>query len=199
MNEQLSEAKFWAKVNRGGPDECWAWNGYRMANGYGRVKRKGRFLLAHRVAWEYANGPIPPGMCVLHHCDNPQCCNTERHLFIGTQYDNNADRHAKGREAKGDRHWTHTHPEWIARGSRSGARLHPERWRPERRCRGERQRMAKLTDANIAEIRARYAAGGVLQAKLAAEFGVHCSAISRAIRGETWSHLPLPAAVPKQF
>ena len=56
----------------------------------------GRALGAHRVAWMLANGPIPPGMCVCHHCDNPRCVELS-HLFLGTMADNMRDRDRKGR------------------------------------------------------------------------------------------------------
>ncbi len=60
---------------------------------------------AHRAAWIEANGPIPEGMNVLHHCDNPPCVNVE-HLFLGTAADNTQDMIAKGRRvaASGERH-----------------------------------------------------------------------------------------------
>jgi DNA-directed RNA polymerase sigma subunit (sigma70/sigma32) len=44
------------------------------------------------------NGPIPDGMQVCHHCDNPPCCNPA-HLFLGTNKDNYLDSVAKGRDA----------------------------------------------------------------------------------------------------
>ena len=53
----------------------------------------------HRKAWAEANGPIPEGLQVLHHCDNPRCYNVE-HLFLGTQADNLRDMVAKGRSAE---------------------------------------------------------------------------------------------------
>jgi len=49
-------------------------------------------------------------MKVLHHCDNPPCCEAieEHHLFLGTQAENNADRATKGRNGdNGEKARTH--------------------------------------------------------------------------------------------
>ena len=48
------------------------------------------------MAWMLVNGPIPDGLLILHHCDNPPCCNPI-HLFLGTQSDNMRDAASKGR------------------------------------------------------------------------------------------------------
>ncbi|KKM07435.1 hypothetical protein LCGC14_1733920 [marine sediment metagenome] len=84
-----------------GSNGCMEWQGYRDKGGYGRIGHdgyRGEKLLTHRVAWEEAYGLIPEGLCVLHHCDNPPCCNSE-HLFLGTRGDNMDDMNAKGRHA----------------------------------------------------------------------------------------------------
>ena len=111
--DEKTLARFWAKVNKDGPvpsqrpdlGPCWVWTAYCIEQGYGRFRMPDQSEYAHRVAYQLLFGPIPEGLCVLHDCDNPPCV---RHLYLGTQLDNAADRKARGRTA--DR-----------RGERSGA------------------------------------------------------------------------------
>lgn len=101
----FTEADFWAKVDRRGPDECWEWQGPRNVNGYGfdrDARHFGQFHM-HRVAFMYANGPILDGLHCLHGCDNRPCCNPA-HLFLGTNDDNIADKVAKQRQPRGKTH-----------------------------------------------------------------------------------------------
>jgi hypothetical protein len=78
------------------PSGCLEWIGCRLPKGYGQIRVSGKTAMTHRQAWELAHGPIPDGLNVLHHCDNPPCCDV-LHLFLGTQAENNADRALKGR------------------------------------------------------------------------------------------------------
>jgi len=94
--------RFWNRVDKnGGLDACWPWTGPLTTHGYGHVLFH-HVRDAHRVAWTLTNGPIPKGMHVCHHCDNPPCCNAT-HLFVGTHADNLADMRAKGRGSGGSR------------------------------------------------------------------------------------------------
>lgn len=96
--------RFWAKVRRADADACWLWVASAFKGGYGQFtamsaggdSRKQVHLYAHRVAWIVTHGDIPQGMCVLHRCDTPKCCNPD-HLFLGTQDDNMKDAARKGR------------------------------------------------------------------------------------------------------
>jgi hypothetical protein len=90
------EQRFWSKVARRGPDDCWEWQGNRDWFGHGQMMVDYATRSAHRLSWEFANGKIGAGLCVLHRCDNPPCVNPE-HLFLGTQGDNVRDMDAKGR------------------------------------------------------------------------------------------------------
>ena len=82
---------------------CWQWSGASI-RGYGHIFiRRGLSMLAHRLSWIIANGPIPDGLNVLHRCDNPACVNPA-HCFLGTHADNIADKCAKGRHSHGPKH-----------------------------------------------------------------------------------------------
>ena len=79
---------------------CLEWTGARHPTGYGQIGvTTGVLAYTHRVAWEFAfRREVPDGMWVLHHCDNPPCCNPD-HLFLGTPMDNTRDMIRKGRAA----------------------------------------------------------------------------------------------------
>lgn len=65
----------------GGPAACWPWTAALTA-GYGHFRWEGRYLLAHRVAYEAVNGPIPEGMVIDHLCFNRACCNPAHHEVV---------------------------------------------------------------------------------------------------------------------
>lgn len=155
--------RFWSNVDRsGGPESCWLWTAGRFKTGYGQYhSRTGSpNNYTHRYAWELTHGPIPEGMFVCHNCpggDNRACCNPA-HMFIGSSRDNVRDMMAKGK--------------WH----------HPPFTDPNQR--GENHSHAKLTVADVAEIRRRYVRGLHGQTKrLAEEYGVTKETIRRHTRG----------------
>lgn len=76
-----SSERFWAKVDRRGPDECWPWTDAPDPGGYGRFylgskqDGTGRMWTAHRVAYELTYEPLPPGFVPDHLCHtrDPKC------------------------------------------------------------------------------------------------------------------------------
>jgi hypothetical protein len=132
---------------------CIEWTGTRN-RGYGYIRRDGKTIRAHRLAYELKHGPIPKGLYVCHRCDNRSCCNTDHH-FLGTNADNMADMVSKGRSNK---------------------------------LKGEEHGRAKLTEADVAEILRRLAAGE-FQRVIAAAFGISRAAISKIKAGLTWTHV----------
>ncbi len=97
-------ARLWSKVEK--TDGCWLWTAGRTGDGYGRfwIPSVGE-TAAHRAAWLATGNEIPPGLFVLHRCDNPPCVNPA-HLFVGTNTDNMRDMKRKGRGSSrvGERH-----------------------------------------------------------------------------------------------
>ena len=94
----MTEAQFWARVDKVDGDGCWVWNGARVPEGYGQAVYEGKVHGAHRLAWMFDNRErqVPAGMKVLHRCDNPPCVRPS-HLFLGTNGDNMRDCVRKGR------------------------------------------------------------------------------------------------------
>jgi hypothetical protein len=64
--------------------------------GYPSIHVDGKPRKGHRVTYAYFRGPIPPGMLVLHTCDNRACVNPD-HLYVGDYADNTRDILVRGR------------------------------------------------------------------------------------------------------
>lgn len=158
MNEREAN-KFWKKVQRGAPNECWPWIGAKDPGGYGRFLFRGKVVKAHRLALAtivdvdviVAGRLGSTGVVVLHTCDNPDCVNPA-HLRAGAQVDNVRDAASKKR----------------MRGP--VGQTHP---------------MTSITDDQVAEIRRLYATGCWSQVSLAKAFGCKRSAVGNYITGKS--------------
>jgi len=198
---------FWDNVEK--TDSCWEWTGTKNkpVNGYGWFHLNGKQQLAHRLICQ----AIPPGMCVLHRCDNPGCVNPD-HLFFGTKQDNARDCLAKGRWV-GKSRVTVKDVEDIRKEARSqvvakalaekygvtlstinqiqnhhtwkrvdtGPKLDHER----EVSRGEEHYNAKLMKEQVLDIRSRPWVRGAAKL-LAAEFGVTVPTIYAIRYGQIW-------------
>jgi hypothetical protein len=56
---------------------CWNWLRNRGPDGYGKARRGGRLLPAHRAAWEDLHGPVAPNIDIHHKCENRACVNPD--------------------------------------------------------------------------------------------------------------------------
>ena len=162
MSETSSIAqRFWARVEKRGPDECWPWKAGINHNGYGLFRTGSRrddsrkAVLAHRMSFQLEHGRLP-APCALHRCDNPSCVNPA-HLFEGTRADNMADMRAKER-----------------------ARSRP--------LRGEENPKTKLTEAAVETIRT--LRGLVSQRRLAKIYGVAQPTIYKIQKRLCWRPAP---------
>lgn len=168
------EVRFWACVNKDGPvhptlgTKCWLWSGKS-----GSIRRRCQILVdgaavkVTRYSWTIHYGEAPNGLEVCHRCDNPLCINPA-HLFIATHQGNMADMVAKRRQATG------------ANGRNGHITC------PDSTPRGERHPRARLTAAQVREIRYRHSTGQLDRAALAREFGVSADTIYRIARRYYW-------------
>ena len=158
------EERFWSRVNKGAPDQCWPWRGWRSKKGYGQFsfQHVGKHY-THRLAVILSGRNTPAGMIVMHACDNPPCCNPA-HLRIATNADNLADMRAKGRGS------TRRGPSYLS---------NPRRASPN---------VTKLKKSDIATIRC-LVAQGIVQREIAAQFGVGQTINSQMSRRKIWRHV----------
>jgi hypothetical protein len=78
--------------------ECLVWNKTRNVWGYGTLMINRKHVMAHRYAWERANGPIPDGLQVDHLCWNRACVNV-KHLRLATRSQNQQNRRGASRNS----------------------------------------------------------------------------------------------------
>jgi hypothetical protein len=88
------ESRLWSKVKRSARG-CWLWTASLDSCGRGQIgceqeDGKKKNFRAARVAFHYANGPIPGDKLVMHTCDNKRCCRPS-HLVLGTKRQNTQD------------------------------------------------------------------------------------------------------------
>lgn len=137
------QARFWANVDKRGPDECWPWTGGIMVkDGRGVIWTGRKNETAPRMSYMIHHGPIAPGLFACHQCDNPNCVNPA-HIWLGRPVDNARDAQSKRRlSGMNKTHCIHGHaytPE--------NTYWHHLGWRQCRTCIGIRNKARFATNA----------------------------------------------------
>ena len=162
-NGQSNEERFSNHTEPEPMSGCYLWTGNVSFDGYGSFGWKlesGQIKTtkAHRAAYLLKYGSIPDGLVICHKCNVRSCVNPD-HLYAGTQRQNVEDAIRAG---------THIL-------TRDGFNA------------GTRNGRARLTEDDVRNMRAEYAAGGISFKNIAAKYGMNTAAARSAIIGETWS------------
>jgi|SRR5580698_7196507 hypothetical protein len=96
---EKQKQRFWAKVKKLSPEECWPWTGAKNTKGYGQMTMNKAYVKSTRVGWMIVHGTDPFPMHVLHACDTRLCHNPD-HWFKGTNKDNCQDKARKFRNGR---------------------------------------------------------------------------------------------------
>lgn len=190
---------------------CWNWLGSGTDN-YGVIRFDSKTQFVHRLMFELANKTkVPPGLQVLHSCDNSWCCNP-KHLRSGTAQENALDRTMKKRGhfskidyadakqiriryAKGESCYllaeefgiSSANVNHIAKG-RSWRQLNDDPDVLAVVAKTRHERWSSLSEDDVREIKRRLV-DGERQSKLAKDFRVDQTTISNIKTGKKWSHV----------
>lgn len=130
MPRKTVSERFWEKVDRRGPDDCWEWTAATVGKGYGQFWDGTRTVLAHRWVYEDAREPIPAGYVIDHLCRTHNCVNPA-HLEVVTSQINTMRGVGPSAQASRRTHCRHGHeltPEnvYIHEGARRCKTCHAE-------------------------------------------------------------------------
>lgn len=154
------EIRFWTKVDKKEPNECWNWMGSKMGRGYGIFQLATKNpVYAHRFSYEIHH-PLSLSIVdipylIRHSCDNRLCVNPY-HMCLGTDAENVRDRVERGRANS---------------------------------VQGERQGHSILTAEKVLEIRELWATGHYTLKELYETYNVSKSCIHSVVARKSWFHI----------
>lgn len=170
-----NEDRFWSHVAfPATPGACWTWQA-ATANGYGTFSfcnpdtGAWRQMTAHRFAWLSVCGPLTNQQEVRHVVCRNRLCVRFSHLKPGTHRENQQDMVADGMSQRGDKHWT--------------------RRKPDSAMRGETHALARLSEADVREMRALWATGQWTLDALAERYPVSRSQVHLIVTRQRWKHV----------
>lgn len=119
-----TEVRFWSRLERT-DNGCWNWTGTVARTGYGFFSIGRNSYLVHRLAYEFAVGPIPAGMMVDHTCRNRRCVNPA-HLRAVSNKQNQENAGLRRDNKSGVRgvSWNPRKQKWSAGVCHHGRRVH---------------------------------------------------------------------------
>ncbi len=176
--KQLVE-RFWSRVDKRKPEECWPWKATLFNTGYGMFyageKTKSgnpKSTGTHRFIAELKIGRrLKKDEWALHECDNKNCCNP-KHIYVGDHDDNMKDRQERNRTSRADKH------SQIIKESPGIIAM-----------RGSRNHQSKLTEEIVRESRKLCASGKSNPYRESVRHSVHPSTMKAAIEGKTWRYI----------
>ena len=150
---------FWEKVKKGPrTNDCWDWLAAKNNKGYGRFDFEGKTQSAHRVVWQLTYGPIPEGEGYHGTCVLHKCDNPSC-----------------------------VRPDHLFLGSNYDNLLDKEAKGRGNHGKGETHSRAKLTDAQILEIRA--IGLSMFQREIAEKYGISKRHVGYILNSKNWKHL----------
>ena len=198
--------RFWSKVDRAEPDQCWLWQGAPdKRTGRGSFSILGFSMSAPRAAYLIAKGAVG-NLFACHSCDNPRCVNPA-HLWLGTNSENIRDAVNKGRVKRARRtHCPSGHkitPDNRLTRYRENTKYYickicdrasKKRYRDRNPSagpgipRGSKKPSAKLDESSVVVIKALFE-DGRSQRSIARQFGLSQATIQKIAAGKTWTHV----------
>ena len=189
---KTQQDRFWEKVEKR-DDGCWIWLGSKGNKDHGLFwhSEERKLIQSHRLAWMWANGPIPAGLFVHHICRNGLCVNAD-HLQLMTRTEHERE-HRKTHCIRGHRlveKWGEqvcdTCRRDFMRRKRAAQRVARGYGRYET-LRGSHNKRSKVTEDDVLYIRSMK--GKVMGKDLAAKFGISPAQVSGIQSGREWSWL----------
>jgi predicted transcriptional regulator len=160
MYDVEDENRFWSKVETSDDNTvCWNVVAMSLTNRYGSFYANNKHIRAHRFSFQLKHNRLIKKNMVICHSCDNPLCVNPAHLSEGTQQENITDMCNKGRYYSGEG------------------------------IKGEKNKLSKLTEKHVLEIRNKYANTTTSYSKLAKEYGISHTTIMRIINRKSWQHI----------